>query len=164
MKYIKKGITISQVENFFKICHKYKIETMAYFIIGFPAETAEYRKRLYNEVLKLKPTYVFFNILCPLPKTQYYQTTLDNGTFKEDFWDKFVNNPTPDFEIPYPRAAEEQKELVRLSDDYSRRFYFNPVFILKEIWNSIFYPKVLLFKIRGGFLMLYKIFSRDKNA
>ncbi len=160
MKYIKKGITIPQIENFFKICRKYKIETMAYFIIGFPAETEEYRRRLYDEVMKLKLTYVFFNILCPLPKTEYYHSLLRDGVFKNDFWADFAHHPVPDFKIPYPRTEKEQNELVRLSDAYSRRFYFNPGFIFKEFWRSLFHPKILIFKIRGGFLMLYKIFLR----
>lgn len=160
MKYIKKGITIPQIENFFKICRKYKIDIMAYFIIGFPNETAEYRERLYGEVVKLRPTYVFFNVLCPLPKTEYYYSLLSEGVLKEDFWAKFVRNPAPDFQIPFPRSEKEQKELVELSDLYSRKFYFNPLFIMKEFWKSLFYPKILFFKFKGGFLMLGKILKR----
>ena len=160
MKYIKKGITIPQIENFFKICHKYKIETMAYFIIGFPNETTEYRKNLYKMVMKLKPTYVFFNVLCPLPKTQYYQSLVETGSAKEDFWNKFVHNPVPNFVIPHSRSKELQEELLYISDIYSRKFYFNPIFILKEFWRSLFYPKILFFKIRGGFAIIYKIFRK----
>jgi len=161
MKYIKKGITIPQIENFFRICHKYGIETMAYLIIGFPTETQEYRKQLYNKVVKtLKPTYVFFNVLCPFPRTAYYQSLLEQGALKEDFWAKFIRNPIPDFETPCPWSEEERKELIELSDNYSRRFYFNPLFILKEIWRSLFYPKILAYKIKGGVIMLYKIWKK----
>jgi radical SAM superfamily enzyme YgiQ (UPF0313 family) len=160
MKYIKKGITIPQVENFFRICRKYKIETMAYFIIGFPDETEEYRKKLYKEVKKLKPTYVFFNVLCPLPKTAYYHSLLEEGIIKEDFWANFVRNPEPDFTIPYPYSKEMFKEVTRLSDIYSRKFYFNPVFILKEIWRSLFYPKILFYKFKSGFVMIYRMFFK----
>ena len=160
LKYIKKGVTIPQVENFFKICHQYGIETMAYFIIGFPMETAEYRKNLLKNVLKLKPTYVYFNVLCPLPKTAYYQALLEDGVFKKDFWAEFVKNPVPDFQIPYPRSEKEQEELIKLSDNYGRKFYFRPIFIIREIWSSLFYPKALFYKIRAGFVMLYNIFLR----
>lgn len=164
MKYIKKGITIPQIEKFFRICRKYKIETMAYLMIGFPMETESYRKDLYRIVMKLKPTYVFFNVLCPLPKTAYYKSVLDSGALKEDFWAKFVRDPQPDFEIPYPRTEKEQKELLALSDKYSRKFYFNPIFILKEFWRSVFYPKILFFKIKGGFLMLFHIIFRKSSV
>jgi len=133
---------------------------MAYFIIGFPMETAEYRKNLLKNVLKLKPTYVYFNVLCPLPKTAYYQSLLEDGTFKKDFWAGFVKNPTPDFQIPYPRSEKEQEELIQLSDNYGRKFYFRPIFIIREIWSSLFYPKALFYKIRAGFVMLYNIFLR----
>jgi radical SAM superfamily enzyme YgiQ (UPF0313 family) len=160
MKYIKKGITIFQIENFFKICRKYKIETMAYLMIGFLGETKEYRKKLYKKAMKLKPTYIFFNILCPLPKTLYYKELLEKGDLKNDFWDEFVKNPKPDFEIPFPRTEELQNELIALSDYYSRKFYLNSFFIAKEFWRSLFYPKILMFKIKGGFAMVYKIFLK----
>ncbi|MDO8555276.1 MAG: radical SAM protein [bacterium] len=164
MKYIKKGVTLEQVENFFKICHKYGIETMAYLIVGFPMETPEYRKNLFKNILKLKPTYVYFNVLCPLPKTAYYRSLLEDGTFREDFWDKFAKAPTPDFKIPYPRSVEEQRELIQLSDNYSRKFYFNPLFVLREAWRSLFYPKVLFYKIRAGFVMLCVILLRKLSG
>lgn len=160
MKYIKKGITIPQIENFFKICRKYKIETMAYLMIGFPGETKEYRKELYKKAMKLKPTYIFFNVLCPLPKTLYYKESLEKGDLKNDFWAKFVKNPKPDFELPVPRTVELQNELISLSDRYSRKFYLNPFFIAKEFWHSLFYPKILMFKIKGGLAMVYKIFLK----
>lgn len=126
-------------------------------MIGFHGETEEYRKSLYKKAMKLRPTYIFFNVLCPLPKTVYYREALERGDLKEDFWAKFVRNPVPDFPIPYPRIEKEQKELIRLSDIYSRKFYLNPVFIAKEFWRSLFYPKILMFKIKGGLAMIYKI-------
>jgi anaerobic magnesium-protoporphyrin IX monomethyl ester cyclase len=159
MKSIKKGITIEQVENFFKITHKYSIDTMAYFMIGFPNETAEYRKQLYNNVIKLRPTYVFFNILYPLPKTKYYESLLKEGIFKEDYWDQFAINPQPDYAIPYPRSEELQEELVSICNSYSMRFYFRPTFLLKEIWRSIFYPKVFFMKVKGALVMIYEVMS-----
>jgi radical SAM superfamily enzyme YgiQ (UPF0313 family) len=160
MKYIQKGVTIPQIENFFKICHKYKIETMAYLMIGFPIETEEYKKNLYKKVMALKPTYAFFNVLCPLPKTKYYRSLLESGDLKKDFWSEFVKNPTPDFEISIPRTQEEQNKLMDLSNEYSRKFYLNPIFILKEFWKSILYPKVLFYKIKGAVLMIGELVKR----
>jgi radical SAM superfamily enzyme YgiQ (UPF0313 family) len=160
MKYIKKGITITQIESFFKICRKDKIETMAYLMIGFPSETKEYKKELYKKAMKLKPTYIFFNVLCPLPKTPYYKELLEKGDIKNDFWAEFVKNPKPDFEIPFPRTENLQNELIALSDYYSRKFYLNPFFIVKEFGRSLFYPKILFFKIKGGVFMVYKIFLK----
>ena len=43
LKFMKKGITLPQIKNFFELCKKYKIETLAYFITGFPNEPKEYR-------------------------------------------------------------------------------------------------------------------------
>lgn len=159
MKSIKKGITIEQVDNFFKICHKYNIDTMAYFMIGFPNETAEYRQRLYDNVRKLGPTYVFFNVLYPLPKTEYYESLLKEGILKKDYWEEFAINPQPDYAIPYPRSVELQEELISICNSYSLRFYFNPIFLLKETWRSLFYPKVLFLKIKGAAVMIYEVIS-----
>lgn len=169
MKSIKKGITIEQVINFFKICHKYDIDTMAYFMIGFPNETAEYRKRLYANVKKLKPTYVFFNVLYPLPKTEYYKSLLEEGIFEKDYWEQFAVDPQPNYEIPYPRSLELQEELISICNSYSVRFYFNPIFLLKETWRSLSYPRVLLLKIKGALDMIYQVMANEfrkmsKNA
>lgn len=156
LKFMNKGITLEQIKSFFKLCNEFHIPTAAYFMLGFPNETPEYRARLYGEIKKLGPTYIYVNILCPLPKTEYYESLLKNGTYKNDFWMDFVKNPKNDFEIPLPRDKELQLELECLADSFHRRFFFSPKFILKEIQRSIFSPSMMFLKIKVALILLLK--------
>jgi len=156
LKYMKKKQTVEQIRNLFKLCREFGMETLTYFIIGFPGESREYREHMLEEIIKLGPTYVYFNILYPLPKTQYYQSLLGNGTFKQDYWADFIRNPKKDYELPLPRAPELQRELEVMADNCQRRFCYRPEFILREFTGSLFHPKLLLLKAKFAFLLLLK--------
>jgi radical SAM superfamily enzyme YgiQ (UPF0313 family) len=132
------------------------METLGYFIIGFPGETKEYRERFLKEVLKLNVTYAFCNILYPLAKTQYYKSLLDNTTFKEDYWADFIRNPKKDFELPLPRSPESQREMETLADDFHRKFCFRPEFILRELRRSFRNPRMLLRKAKLAVLLIIR--------
>jgi radical SAM superfamily enzyme YgiQ (UPF0313 family) len=154
LQLIKKEISIEQIRSFFRICHEVGIATMPYFIVGFPEETPEYRRTLYRQVLELKPTYVYFNILCPLPMTEYYESLRQSGIYKNDFWRDFAAAPTRDFPIPLPRSVEEQQHLVELVDTMNRRFYFRPAFLVEELLRSIDRPRIILKKARLAMVLL----------
>lgn len=157
LQFIKKGITVEQIENFFSICRELKIETLAYFITGFPNETALHRGTFLEKVRKLNPTYAYFNILCPLPKTEYYEMLLKDGTFKNDFWDEFARNPVKDFQIPFPRTKELQEELTKTVDKWMYGYYFRPKFIFEEIKRSSISPKIFWLKASGTLKLLQRV-------
>lgn len=154
LKFMNKKQTLEQIHSFFRLCHEFDMETLAYLIIGFPNETREYRNSLLERVIKLGITYAFCNILFPLPKTQYYKSLLGNGTFKEDYWADFVKNPTKDFELPLPRSVEFQKELEVVANEFHRRFCLRPEFILREARKSLLSPRMLLVKSKLAFSLL----------
>ena len=155
LNYINKGQSLEQIQNFFRLCREFDIETLAYFVIGFSVETREYRERLLKEVMKLGVTYCFFNVLYPLPKTQYYQSLLDDGTFKEDYWADFVRNPRPNYSLPLPRSPQLQKELETLADECHRKFCFRPYFILREARKVAFSPRMFLMRIKLAFVLIW---------
>ena len=109
-----------------------------------------------SEVKKLAPTYAYFNILCPLPKTEYYNMLLEDETLKEDFWAEFVKNPVRDFEIPLPRTKALQNELEEKVKEWTRGYYFRPSFILSETMRSFSSPRTFSFKVKGALKLLFK--------
>ena len=153
LTYMNKKQSYEDISEFFKTCTEIGMETLAYFIIGFPTESRRYRERLYEEVMKIKPTYAFFNILFPLAKTQYYQSLLDNGTYDQDHWAEFLKNPTASFEIPLPRSPVEQKELEDLADRFHRKFCYRMGFLFNEFTRSLRYPKMLFLKTRLALIL-----------
>ncbi|MDP2916654.1 MAG: radical SAM protein [Dehalococcoidia bacterium] len=143
LKYMRKGQTPEHISNFFKLCREYKMETLAYFILGFPGETREYRSGLMKEVEKLNIDYLFFNILYPLAESKYYQSLLDEGVYERDYWADFNKNPTKDYELPLPRDQELQKELLAAADRLNAGFYLRPRFIWQEFKRSFRSPRAL---------------------
>lgn len=156
LRYMKKDITLEQIRNFFALCNEFDIATVPYFMLGFPDETDEYRQSLYDEIAKLKSTYVYINILCPLPKTEYYRSLVADGTFKSDFWSEFVKDPQPNFMLPLPRTPEEQLKLEELADKIHRRFFLSPRFVAREIKRSLKNPKMLAMKINLALKLIVK--------
>lgn len=155
LKYMGKAQTLEQIHEFFRLCKVSNIETLAYFIVGFPKETKEYRDSLFNDVMKLDPSFVYFNILSPLPRTEYYQFLLDDGIFKKDYWAEFIRKPTINYELPLPRSKELQEELETLADSYHRAFFLSPRFVLREFRRAVFKPKLLLL-IKIGIKLILK--------
>ena len=119
------------------------MEVLAYFVLGFPGETHEYRATLMRELKKLNITYLFFNVLYPLAKTQYYQGLLDEGLYERDYWADFNKSPTKGFELPLPRRLELQQELLFTADQLTGEFYLRPKFIWQEFRRSFRSPRVL---------------------
>lgn len=133
LEVIKKKITLEQIFDFFALSNKFKIDTLAYFILGFPQETEEYRKTLFKRIASLNPTYVYVNILYPIPKSEFYSDLLKKGIFKEDHWKNFIKNPVRDFELALCRSPELQDELKELCDKIHKKFYFSPRFIINDL-------------------------------
>lgn len=74
-----KGITVEQTEKAFEVCHKLKIRTGAYFMLGALPETREEMELTYNLAMKIKPTQSFVFLFMPLPGSDLYQYYIDQG-------------------------------------------------------------------------------------
>jgi anaerobic magnesium-protoporphyrin IX monomethyl ester cyclase len=131
LRYFKKSTRLKQIKKFMELCHKYNITVLAYFIIGAPGETREYRKNLPIMIEELGISLPFFNLLTPLAETQYYKDMLIRGIIKEDFWTEFCKKPVRDFIIPDIRNDSETGELQAIINDYAGYFkrHDMPVFV-----------------------------------
>lgn len=123
LRWMNKRLDVETIRKFFGHCRQFGIETVAYFIIGTPVETREYRKHLPEMIRELGGTYPYFNLLYPASHTEYYNSLLQDGTFKRDYWQDFVKNPTPNYELPLPRSQELQIELQETLHSYIDEFY-----------------------------------------
>ena len=122
LSYFRKSHRYDHVQRFCKLCKKYGIDILGYFIIGAPGETAEYRDKLPDMIKELGITIPYFNVLTPLSETIFYQQLLEDGTFAIDFWDEFSKKPEKNYEIPSHRTLEEEKELQRVLASYIEIF------------------------------------------
>ncbi|MBU2082192.1 B12-binding domain-containing radical SAM protein [Patescibacteria group bacterium] len=123
LKWMNKRITVETTGEFCDLCNEYGIEIVAYFVLGAPMETREYREKLPDMIRELKIKYPFFNILYPSANTKYYRELMANGTYKMDYWQAFAEKPVPNFEIPLPRSEELQDELEKTAERCIKIFF-----------------------------------------
>lgn len=132
LKVLNKGITIDQARETFRWTKEIGISTLAYFMIGSPTETREDILQTIEVAKLLDPDYVHFTILTPFPGTQIYFDGLEQGVFKEDFWQRFAANPTLDFKPHYWEKKLSTAELVDLLNYAYRRFYIRPSYVIRQ--------------------------------
>lgn len=136
LKILKKGINIEQAKKVFAVTRKYKIKTLAYFMIGNPSETSSDIAQTFRLMKDLKPDYVHLTILTPFPGTKIYFDGLKSGSIKYDYWREFAQKPTSDFCPPYWEENFTKDELNRYLQKGYKSFYIRPSYIwtrLKKI-------------------------------
>lgn len=149
---LKKGITVEQIENAFRLTQEAGIDTFAYFMLGSPDETRQDIMDTINFALKLNPNYAHFSIATPYPDTELYSMALEEGLFKEDYWRKFAECPDKGFKTRFWTKDLKTEELVSLQNYVNRRFYFRMPFLIKELrnipsWSSGFKKMKMAYKI-----------------
>jgi len=135
LKLLKKGITIDQVRNAFKMANKVGLTTFADFMIGLPTETREQILRTIEFSKELKPAYAQFSVTTPFPATELYELGFKKGLYTEDYWRDFARNPRKEF---IPRVWEEslsREELISLLNYAYKRFYLRPGYILRKLFE-----------------------------
>ena len=136
LKLIKKSIHIPQIEKAVNLTKKYGFTTLNYFMIGLPDETREDVRQTIDYAVKLDADFTEFNICIPYAGTEMYETALQTGQIKHDYWREYACRPVPNFKVPQLIEDHLSKpELIELRDEAIRRFYFRPKFILREMKN-----------------------------
>lgn len=129
---IKKGATLSQAENAFKLMRKIGIKSIAYFMFSLPGETKETINQSMKFSKKLNPDYVKFMKIVPYPGTEFYELAEKKGWIKSKDWSRYdmTNN---DF---YEMGVMSNKELTKQIRKAYLSFYLRPTFILAQIKNK----------------------------
>ena len=106
---LRKGITLLQIKNTFRICKKISIDTLGHFMIGSPGETRNDILNTIKFAIDLDPTYASFDVLIYYPKS--------NVNLQE-------------------KSKLSVRELNNLHDYAFRKFYLRPIYILKNILKT----------------------------
>ena len=123
LRWMNKNLDVETIRGFCKGCKEFGIDVLAYFMIGTPVETREYRQSLPDMIRELEITYPYFNLLNPRAHTEYYESLLRDGTFKRDYWQEYCENPTPNYKLPLPYPEAVHLELQKAMDRYVKEFY-----------------------------------------
>lgn len=78
LKRLKKGITVKQIKEIFKVCHKIGMRTFANILINVPDETEEEINDTLRLLDQIRPSVTSFNILIPYLGTEIYESQNTN--------------------------------------------------------------------------------------
>ena len=157
LKNIKKGITKSQIISAFNVCKKHKIETLAYFIVGFDWETKKDINATIEFIREIRPNFIMANTLYPAAKTEIYNDLLSSGKIKTDLWQEFAERPVPNFILPKWQNKATRNYLKRKLDEIYLTFYLSPYFVFNNVKSDAtagFSLTGLLFKVNLARLIL----------
>jgi anaerobic magnesium-protoporphyrin IX monomethyl ester cyclase len=95
LKLMNKNVTVAQNQNALDLLHKYKINVICSFIVGWPSENEKEVKKTFefiaNNVLQKKlPSINAINILMPIPGTSLWDESVQSGKINADQfeWDQ----------------------------------------------------------------------------
>ena len=132
---VKKGTTIKQIEDAFKLAKKLKIETWAFFLLGLPGETKKSIEKTIDFAKKINPDVAKFHILKPFPGSEIFTELADKGLINSYDYDTYGIHTRPVHRLP--NLSED--ELLEMQKKAYRKFYLRPGKIIKHITrlNSI---------------------------
>lgn len=133
VRVMNKGISIKQVEQGFDLCKKYKIKTLAYFMLGNPTETFDDVKDTLELSKRIKPDFMQMTILSPFPATKYYLDAINGGVIKSDVWKEYAENIQDNFRPPLWDDIYSRQELEGQLRWFYGKFYLTPEFVLERI-------------------------------
>jgi anaerobic magnesium-protoporphyrin IX monomethyl ester cyclase len=140
LKNLRKGITLDQVREAFKMAKKAGIITFAYFMLGSPGESVKEVKQSIKLAKEIDPDFVQFLITTPFPSSELYRLGLENGILKHDYWKEFSANPDNGFVPQWWTENFSPEELAKWQRKAHLSFYYRP----KYVWNQM--KKVKSFK------------------
>lgn len=79
LKLCNKHFNLNQAKKIFDYARKYRVSTTAFFMIGFPTETEDDVKKTQECIYQLSPSWVYMNVLIPLPGTKFFDWAVKEG-------------------------------------------------------------------------------------
>ena len=130
LKRMNKGISTERAEEIVVYTNKKGIETLGFFMLGFPGETHETIKDTIRFALRLPLDYAQFTVLLPFPETEIYTYYRERGL--EDYWAEYTVDETKERLIDLIDTGVSRDDASRYVAEAYRRFYFRPRIIWKR--------------------------------
>lgn len=126
---INKGVTLSQVEEAFRMTKRAGISIRGFFMLGLPTETREESLATIAFAKKLDPLWAQFTITIPYPGTQMFEELDRSGQIRTYDWSRYNtwSGWKGDHEIPFVPEGRTIEELTELQKKALRAFYLRPI-------------------------------------
>ena len=163
LRVMRKGVDLDRARQVFTWCREVGIETLAYFMLGFPEEGPDQIEDTVRYALSIDCDYVHVAVTTPFPGTELYRMGLERGLYDHDYWAGFARNPREDF---VPRLWDEnlpREALIEAMFRLYRRFYRRPSYILRRL-AKLRSLRELSVKARAGLQLLFAKTPRPGDA
>jgi anaerobic magnesium-protoporphyrin IX monomethyl ester cyclase len=131
LKMMNKGISPELVVETVRYTKKSGIDTLGFFLFGFPGETRETIKDTVRFALALPLDYALFSILLPMPDTEVYRYYQERGL--GDFWAEYTLDESKPGMIEFVDTEVSRAETEAYALAAYKRFYFRP----RIVWNRL---------------------------
>lgn len=163
LKLIKKDVTLDQVIDASKILRRHKIEMGAFFMIGFPWETAKEVNKTVSFMKRLDPNYAIYSITTPYPGTELFDMVQSEGVIPSSVdWSTFYHQ-SPEMFYSNSVTRDEALSLIKMTefvfDEHNRKkrreTFRHPLLLLRLMISSGLWgkPHMLLKRLRD---MVYR--------
>lgn len=159
---LKKHITKDEIREVIRTTKRLGIPIRAYFILGFPEETAAEMDETIKFARELDVDLSSFTMFIPLPGTREYQRAQESGTFDPEYFFKMM---IPEINFPdqpvYVPAGMDAGQLMKIHQQAYNRVYLRPRVILRKLVASLKSPAEFLVLFKGARTLLSNMLWRS---
>ena len=159
MKTLRKGITIQQAVDSFKMTKDAGIKVFGTFMFGHPGETKETIEKTIQLAIGLNPDLAQFSVVSPLPGTELWEKYRDTVyVVKNAEIAATYGINTESQEQGYVHKYFTSEELQTALTDAFRRFYLRPSYVFSQL-IKIRSKHNALYLVEGGVGVFKQVFS-----
>lgn len=130
LKAVNKGMSLNDIRSGVALCKKQGIEVSGFFIVGVPGETEEDFETSVRFACELDLDYII------VTRLQYWPGTLLSEQGRGDL-------ECANFKEFIPKDKEAYELALKREQEFYRRFYMRPGYIVKRAWRLLQNPKDL---------------------
>lgn len=131
LKLMNKGISPELVRETVNYTRQSGMETLGFFLFGFPGETRETIEDSIRFSLELPLDYALYSVLLPLSETDIYDYYRERGM--GDYWAEYTLDTSKDDLIEFIDTGVTRAEASEYAVEAYRRFFFRPRIIWKRL-------------------------------
>lgn len=156
---IRKNIDKDQMRRAMHLTKKVGLQSVGYFIIGFPQDTHETIQQTIDLAKELDPDYAQFSICTPYPGTPMFREAEEKGLILTKEWERYglIRDPVMKTQFLDPEDVE-----VEASRAY-KEFYFRWSYIFGQL-KKLESLSELRRKITGAFSLLVNFRTHEKYS
>ena len=159
---LKKRITKDEIREVIRMTKQLGVPIRAYFILGFPGETAAEMDETIEFARELDVDLASFTMFIPLPGTREYQRAQESGTFDPEYFFKMmipeINFPDQPVYVPEGLSAAQ---FMKIHQRAYNRVYLRPRVILRKLGACLKNPAEVLVLFRGARTLLSNMLWRS---